>query len=374
KNCVKLRFIDSYMFLSASLDKLASYLDKDKLKIVRSEFSTLSDEEFKLLTRRICTRVRFELLTYIDMVMFIERGICGGLSQCSGRYVQANNKCMHSYDSSKPSSYFMYYDVNNLYGWAMCQPLPYAEFRWVENATNFDVSAIAQDSPTGYILDVDLEYPQHLHDRHTDLPFCPTRDKPPGKREDKLFDMCYNSLNLHFHHEYMSPLYHKCKIMYTDTDSFIYRIECDDVYETMKRDIARFDTSDYPADNVYGMPLANKKVLGLMKDENNGVLMTEFVGHRAKMYAMRVNGKKDIKKAKVVKSNVVTRMITFDDYTRCLNKEIEMTRSQSCIRSKLHEVYTTSESKIALTSYYDKRYVVPDSTETLPWGHWRKSS
>ncbi|KYN09789.1 hypothetical protein ALC57_18082, partial [Trachymyrmex cornetzi] len=52
KNCVKLRFIDSFKFLSASLDKLASYLDKDKLKIVRSEFSILSDEKLELLTRK----------------------------------------------------------------------------------------------------------------------------------------------------------------------------------------------------------------------------------------------------------------------------------------------------------------------------------
>ncbi|KYQ56415.1 hypothetical protein ALC60_04655, partial [Trachymyrmex zeteki] len=62
------------------------------------------------------------------------------------------------------------------------------------------------------------------------------------------------------------------------------------------------------------------------------------------------------------------RTITFDDYTRCLNEEIEMTRRQSCIRFKLHEVYTIFESKIALNPYDDKRYVVPDSTETLPWG------
>jgi len=65
----------------------------------------------------------------------------------------------------------------------MYQLLSYAKFRWIEDVMNFDVSAIAPDSPTGYILEVDLEY---LHDRHTDLPFCPTRDKLPGKREDKL--------------------------------------------------------------------------------------------------------------------------------------------------------------------------------------------
>jgi len=53
-----------------------------------------------------------------------------------------------------------------------------------------------------------------------------------------------------FHHEYMLPLYHKkCKIMYTD--SFIYHIECDDVYDIMKCDNAKFDMSDYPIDNAY---------------------------------------------------------------------------------------------------------------------------
>ena len=60
-----------------------------------------------------------------------------------------------------------------------------------------------------------------------------------------------------FHHKYMSPMYRdKCKIMYTDTDSLI---ECDDVYKNMKRDIARFDTSDYPVDNVYVWYLSRTK-------------------------------------------------------------------------------------------------------------------
>jgi len=174
-----------------------------------------------------------------------------------------------------------------------------------------------------------------------------------------------------FHHEYMLLLYHeKCKIMYTYTDSLIYHIECDDVYDIMKHDIAKFDMSDYPIDNAYSIPLVNKKVSGLMKDKNNGAIMTEFIRLRAKMYTLRIDGKKDTKKIKGLKNNVVARTITLDDYTRCLRDEIEIIRKQSCIRSKLHEVYTISEKKIALNPYVYKRYIVPDSTNTLPWGHY----
>jgi len=93
----------------------------------------------------------------------------------------------------------------------------------------------------------------------------------------------------------------------------------------MKRDISRFDTSNYAVDNAYGTPFINKKVPGMIKDENNGAIMTKFVGLRAKMYTLRVDGKKDTKKVKGVKSNVV-KLITFDDYMRCLFDKTEMTR------------------------------------------------
>ncbi|XP_076247953.1 uncharacterized protein LOC143187849 [Calliopsis andreniformis] len=175
-----------------------------------------------------------------------------------------------------------------------------------------------------------------------------------------------------FHYDYMYPLHQRnCKIMYTDTDSLIYYIQCEDVYEMMKRDIHRFDTSDYPVDNVYGIPLVNKKVPDLTKDENSGSIMTEFIGLRAKMYALKVFGKKDVKNLKGVKNNVVAKTINFDDYKHFLHDAFEITRRQSCIRSKLHKVYTITELNIALSSYDDKRYVIADSNDTLPWGHYK---
>ncbi|XP_020299268.1 uncharacterized protein LOC109863417, partial [Pseudomyrmex gracilis] len=162
-----------------------------------------------------------------------------------------------------------------------------------------------------------------------------------------------------FQYDYMAPLYgDDCKILYTEIDSLIYHIKCEDVYENMKHDIARFDTSDYPVNNPYNMPHANKKVPWLIKNENNGAVMTEFASLRAKMYATRVGDRKCTKKVKGVKRNVVAKMITFDDYVRCLRNATKLTRQQSCIRSQLHEVFTMSEWKLALSPHDDKRYVV----------------
>lgn len=103
--------------------------------------------------------VRFELLTDID-VLFIDRDIRGGLSRCSNRYAQANNKYVSSYDSSKPSTYLMYYDMNNLYGWPMCEQLLYTEFQWVDDVESFDVMSMTLDFAVGYILEVNLSYSQ----------------------------------------------------------------------------------------------------------------------------------------------------------------------------------------------------------------------
>ena len=79
------------------------------------------------------TGVELELLTDIDMILMIEHGTRGGLSQISNRYQKANNPYLHDYDPSDTTSYLMYLDANNLYGWTIVQPLPVSDFKFLDD-------------------------------------------------------------------------------------------------------------------------------------------------------------------------------------------------------------------------------------------------
>ena len=96
------------------------------------------------------------------------------------------------------------------------------------------------------------------------------------------------TLMYEFHYDYMRPKNgSKVKLCYMDTDSFVYEIETEDFYRDIAKDVEkRFDTSGYSKDDNRPLPIGkNKKVIGLIKDELGGKIMTEFVALRAKMYA-----------------------------------------------------------------------------------------
>ena len=119
------------------------------------------------------SRVSLELITDIDMYHFIEKSIRGGISMITTRYAQANFPTMPGYDASRPRTYLIYFDANKLYGWTMIQPLPTGGFRFLapdEIEALAPVGELSDDAEDGYIYEVDLHYPQHLHDAHDDYP------------------------------------------------------------------------------------------------------------------------------------------------------------------------------------------------------------
>ena len=125
------------------------------------------------------TNIKLELMTDIDMFQFIEKGMRGGVSYIANRHGNANNKYMKEYDEKATSKYIMYLDANNLYGWAMSQYLPTGNFKWMtdKEISKIDLGKYKADGRKGFILEVDLEYPQELHDIHNDYPVAPEKVK-----------------------------------------------------------------------------------------------------------------------------------------------------------------------------------------------------
>ena len=103
------------------------------------------------------TGVRLEKIVDIDMYLFIEIGLRGGISYFVKRYSEANNEYMKNYDPKIPSKFITYLDTNNLYGWAVSRYLPYGGFKWLKNVDGFDVNSINEKCLIGYILKDDLE-------------------------------------------------------------------------------------------------------------------------------------------------------------------------------------------------------------------------
>jgi len=475
------------------------------------------------------TKIKMELLTDIDMINFLDKGIRGGLSQCSKRYAKANNKYMKNYKTEESSKYLIYLDANNLYGYAMSESLPYKNFKWLteRDIANFKLDLTSADTSLGHILEVDLDYPSHLHKKHNDFPFCMENIKPDyiSSKQNKLianvkpkykyvihqeclkqclseglvlkkihrilqfnqtpFLKPYIDLNTHlrshaknsfekdffklmnnaifgktledvfkrkdirllthwsnigkklgannliskpnfhsstrisnnlvaiqmnrlnvtlnkpiyvgfsvlelskkvmydFHYKYIIPKYeihaplsnadtnfyeNKASLLYTDTDSLIYEIQTDDFYKDIENDIdARFDTSDFSPNNIFKLPLKNKKKLGMFKDECNGNILSEFVGLKAKTYCLLLEDDHIIKKAKGVKKSVVTNNISISDYRNCLFHSKKIIRSQQNFKSEKHIVFTQLINKLALSNNDDKRFVIPSSHKTLAWG------
>ena len=121
-----------------------------------------------------------ELITGFNILLMLEVGIRGGICHAILRYGKANNKYMNDYIEDEEESFLQFDDANNLYGFAMIQPLPVDGFDWMEYLSKIDEDFIKnydEISDKGYILELDVECSKKLHDLQSDLPFLPERMK-----------------------------------------------------------------------------------------------------------------------------------------------------------------------------------------------------
>ena len=176
-----------------------------------------------------------------------------------------------------------------------------------------------------------------------------------------------------FHYNYIKRKYgDKVKLLMTDTDSLVYEIETLDFYKDISPDVReKFDTSNYPRDHPSRIELVNKKVIGKFKDEMGGIPIKEFTGLRSKLYSILTDKNKEINKDKGIKQSVVKNTITHNDYNVCLKTRKPQMREMNIIRSRLHNVYSETVNKIALSANDDKRIICEDGIHTLAIGHYR---
>jgi hypothetical protein len=133
-----------------------------------------------------------------EKIEFIAKSIRGGLRDCSKRVAEANNIHVENYNDQDQQTFIVTLDLNNAYGWAMSQNLPWDNFRWVDEkkfADHYHIINLNENDETGYIFEVDLDYPEELHEEHSDMPFCCVHSTQP--HEPRL------QLNLHNKEKYV---------------------------------------------------------------------------------------------------------------------------------------------------------------------------
>ena len=178
------------------------------------------------------------------------------------------------------------------------------------------------------------------------------------------------TLMYEFWYDYMKPKYaNNVKLCYMDTDSCIMNIKTNEFCEDIASDVEnRFDTSNYEVNRP--LPTGkNKKVIGLMKDELGGKIITECFTLRPKTYSFLTDDGKEDKKAKGTKKCIIKKMIKFNDYKKCLLDDEVILKSQQRSISKKHDVHTENINKIALSNNDDKRIVSLNKMSSYPYGY-----
>ena len=173
---------DLYVKLDTALlaDVFENFRDKhiDKDKLDPPYFLTTPGLSWVACLKK--TGVKLEVLTDENVFLTFEEGIRVGIRNKVHSYAEANNKYMKNYDKNKESSFLIYVDANNMYGWTMTKKLPVDRLKWVDDLSMFTEDFIKnydEEGNVGYLLVVDIEYPKTLRMLHSDLAFLPDRMK-----------------------------------------------------------------------------------------------------------------------------------------------------------------------------------------------------
>jgi len=180
-----------------------------------------------------------------------------------------------------------------------------------------------------------------------------------------------------FHYRFMLQCYQQSQVslLYTDTDSLIYSIKTQDIYQDMFDHGEEYDFSNYPeghlcTTNPYFK--SNYKKIGKMKDESKSRTIEEFIGLRAKCYSYtHHNTANSIKKCKGVQKSAIKHQLTHKNYYNCLREYKNINVKFVRIVSKKHQLYNIEQCKQALSGYDDKRFILEDGNKTLAYGHYK---
>ena len=173
-----------------------------------------------------------------------------------------------------------------------------------------------------------------------------------------------------FYYDYLKPKYQeRCMLLFTDTDSLCCQIQTPDLYKDMSEAMDLFDTSNFDPDHsLYSKN--NYRVLGKMKSETGSTPPVEFVGLRAKMYSLSC-GDKSQKKVKGIKKKYVKKSVRHDSFVNVLrNIEPHTEAKFRLFRSTNHVLNTLEITKLCLSPFDDKRYILEDGIHTLAYGHY----
>ena len=170
------------------------------------------------------------------------------------------------------------------------------------------------------------------------------------------------------HYDYIKNKYdNKSKLLFTDTDSLMYEIKTEDIYEDFSNNKGMFYFSNYSTKSKYHDD-TNKLVIAKMKNETAGVAIEEFARLKPNMYSYLVNDNSEHKKAKGVNRNIVA-TISHNEYEDALLNKKCLGHSMNRIQSRDHKIGTYEINKISLSCFDDKIYIQSNGCDGLAVGY-----